>query len=334
MGKVTFKPGTMVNPVPVVMISCGETEAEQNITTIAWTGIVNSEPPMTYISVRKSRHSHDIIEKRREFVINLCTEELTSQTDFCGVKSGRDVNKFKEQKLTPVPAQVVKCPMIQESPVNIECKVKEVHHYPSHDMFVAEIVAVHADDSLMSEKGKLELDRANLICFNHGDYYGIKKEPIGKFGFSVMKPKTKKRIDGEIRKENRKARSSAGAASGSRPAGSPGTGRSTGSYENRTAGARDHAGSTNRSASSYGNKSTESGTKTGSTWNKAGSTGSKPAYAKTGNTGSTGSKPAYAKTGSTGSKPSYGKTGGSGAGNAGTGAGRPARKPAAPSRNK
>jgi len=199
MSKITFKPGTMLNPVPVVMVSCGETEAEYNIITIAWTGIVNSEPPMTYVSVRKTRHSHGIIEKNGEFVINLCTEKLALATDYCGVKSGRDINKFKNQKLTAVPGQFVKCPLIQESPVNIECRVKEVHHYPSHDMFVAEILTVHADDSLLNEKGKLELERAELLCYSHGDYFGLQKRPIGKFGFSVMKAKTKKRIAAEAR---------------------------------------------------------------------------------------------------------------------------------------
>ena len=201
MSKVTFKPGTMVNPVPVVMVSCGKTEQEFNIITIAWTGIVNSEPPMTYVSIRKSRYSHPIIEKNREFVINLCTENLAFQTDYCGVKSGRDLNKFKEMELTPVMAEQVCCPMIQESPVNIECIVKEVLHYPSHDMFVAEIVKVHADEDLMNEKGKLELEKAGLICYNHGDYYGLQKKPIGKFGYSVMKEKTKKRIEKENRKK-------------------------------------------------------------------------------------------------------------------------------------
>jgi flavin reductase (DIM6/NTAB) family NADH-FMN oxidoreductase RutF len=203
MSKVTFKPGTMVNPVPVVMVSCGETEDEYNITTIAWTGIVNSEPPMTYISIRKPRHSHGIISKNGEFVINLCTEELAMVTDYCGVKSGRDVNKFKEQKLTPAPGQNVKCPMIKECPVNIECRVKEVHEYPSHDMFVADILAVHADESLMDDNGKLMLEKAALICYNHGDYYGLQKKPIGKFGFSVMKPKTKKRLAAEARKNKK-----------------------------------------------------------------------------------------------------------------------------------
>jgi len=203
MSKVTFKPGTMVNPVPVVMVSCGDTEAEYNIVTIAWTGIVNSEPPMTYISVRKSRHSHGIIEKNGEFVINLCTEKLAWTADYCGVKSGRNINKFQEQKLTPVPGQYVKCPMIKECPVNIECRVMEVHQYSSHDMFVAEILAVHADESLLDEKGKLQMEKAALICYNHGDYYGLQKKPIGKFGFSVMKPKTKKRLAAETRKNKK-----------------------------------------------------------------------------------------------------------------------------------
>ena len=204
MSKVTFKPGTMVNPVPVVMVSCGETEAEYNIITIAWTGIINSEPPMTYISVRKSRHSHRIIERSREFVINLCTEKLAFQTDYCGVKSGREINKFQDQKLTPILAQHVRCPMIEESPVNIECKVKEVHHYPSHDMFVADILAVHADESLLNAQGKLELEKSGLICYSHGEYYGLKTRPLGRFGYSVMKPKTKKRIAAQSRSNRKK----------------------------------------------------------------------------------------------------------------------------------
>ncbi len=204
MSKVTFKPGTMVNPVPVVMVSCGETEAEYNIITIAWTGIINSEPPMTYISVRKSRHSHRIIERSREFVINLCTEKLAFQTDYCGVKSGREINKFQDQKLTPILAQHVRCPMIEESPVNIECKVKEVHHYPSHDMFVADILAVHADESLLNAQGKLELEKSGLICYSHGEYYGLKTRPLGRFGYSVMKSKTKKRIAAQSRSNRKK----------------------------------------------------------------------------------------------------------------------------------
>nr|WP_315024084.1 flavin reductase family protein [uncultured Aminipila sp.] len=204
MEKVSFKPGTMLNPVPVVMVSCGGAPSEYNIITIAWTGIINSEPPMTYVSVRKSRHSHKIIKDSGEFIINLSNEELAFATDYCGVKSGRDVNKFKEQKLTPVMAEIVKCPMIGEAPVNLECKVTQVISLPSHDMFMAEIVKVHADKSIINEKGKILLEEANLICYNHGEYFGLKRKPIGKFGYSIMKQKTKRRINREKMDDRKK----------------------------------------------------------------------------------------------------------------------------------
>lgn len=191
--KKEFKPGTLLSPVPAVMVSCGEGD-KKNIITIGWTGIINSEPPMTYISVRKSRHSHHIIEESGEFVINLTTDKLAFATDYCGVKSGRDVDKFKELGLTPGSCSKVKCPMIAESPVNMECRVTEVKSYPSHDMFVAEIVAVHVDEEIIDQKGRIDLSAAGLISYVHGEYFGIKKEPIGKFGYSVMKPKTKKRL--------------------------------------------------------------------------------------------------------------------------------------------
>lgn len=197
MSKVTFKPGTMLNPVPVVMVTCGEKEEEFNIITIAWTGIVNSEPPMTYISVKKSRHSHHILEKNMEFVINLPSMDLTEQTDYCGVKSGREVNKFREKNLTPAACNFVKCPMIKEAPVNLECKVREIREYPSHDMFVADILAVHADETLLNEKGRLQLEKAKLICYSHGHYYALNPKSLGRFGFSIMKPKTRKRIERE-----------------------------------------------------------------------------------------------------------------------------------------
>ena len=202
MSKLNFKPGTMLNPVPAVMVSCG-TEDEHNIITVAWTGIVNSEPPMTYVSVRKQRHSHDMIAKNGEFVINMTTEKLAFATDYCGVRSGRDVDKFKEQNLTPVKGEKVSCPVIKESPVNLECKVVEVHEYGSHDMFVAEIVNVQVDEDLMDENGRIRLDQAGLLAYNHGEYFGLKRQPIGKFGYSVMKPKTKKRIAGEKRQQAR-----------------------------------------------------------------------------------------------------------------------------------
>lgn len=191
--KKSIKPGTLLMPLPAVMVSCGSPE-KPNILTIAWTGIVNSTPPMTYISVRKSRFSHDLIAQSGEFVINLTTEALTFATDYCGVKSGREVDKFKEMHLTPLAADEVRCPMIAESPVNLECKVLEVHEYPSHDMFVAEIVAVHVDEELLDEKGRLEMEKAGLMTYVHGQYFGIRKQPLGRFGYAVMKPKTKKRI--------------------------------------------------------------------------------------------------------------------------------------------
>lgn len=193
MSKRSMKPGTMLNPVPVVMVSCGDNE-ESNIITIAWTGIVNSEPPMTYVSVRKSRYSHDMISRNKEFVINLTTEKLAKATDFCGVKSGRDIDKFKEAGLTREPAEIIKAPMILESPINLECVVKEIIEYPSHDMFIAEIVKVHGDEELFNQKERLCLEKAKLLCYSHGEYFGMKSTPIGKFGYSVMKPKTKRRI--------------------------------------------------------------------------------------------------------------------------------------------
>lgn len=196
MEKVSLKPGTLLCPVPAVMVSCGQGD-EKNIITIGWTGIINTQPPITYVSVRKSRHSHDIISKEKEFVINLTTEALAFATDYCGVKSGKDIDKFKEMKLTPVSGEIVSCPMIGESPVNLECKVIEVKEFPTHDMFIAEIVKIHIDKSIMEENGRIALDKAGLLAYIHGEYFGVKKAPIGRFGFSVMKKKTKKRINKE-----------------------------------------------------------------------------------------------------------------------------------------
>ena len=192
----------MLNPVPAVMVSCGS--RKPNIITIAWTGIVNSNPPMTYISVRKERYSHNIIENTGEFVINLCSEELAFATDFCGVRSGRDTDKFKEMKLTPERAEIVRCPMIKESPVNIECRVREIIELGSHDMFIADILKVHVDEQYIDRSGRIRLDQASLVAYNHGEYFGLKRQPIGKFGFSVMKPKTRKRINREKQGGNRR----------------------------------------------------------------------------------------------------------------------------------
>ena len=194
----------MVYPLPAVMVSCADKEGHDNIITIAWTGIVNSNPPMTYISVRKERYSHNIIESTGEFVINLCSEKLAFATDFCGVRSGRDTDKFKEMKLTPERAEAVRCPMIKESPVNIECRVREIIELGSHDMFIADILRVHVDEQYIDQADRIRLDKASLVAYNHGEYFGLKRQPIGKFGFSVMKPKTRKRINREKQGGNRR----------------------------------------------------------------------------------------------------------------------------------
>ncbi|MDD7719435.1 MAG: flavin reductase family protein [Eubacteriaceae bacterium] len=204
MAKIELKPGTMLNPVPAVMVTCGNGD-DANIITIAWTGIINSEPPITYVSVRKSRHSHKLISDSGEFVINLTTEELAKATDYCGVKSGRDVNKAAETGLNFEPAEAVTCPMIKESPVNLECRVIEVKEYNTHDMFIAEIIKVHAEESLFDNNNRIRLDKAGLIAYNHGEYFGLKRQPLGKFGFSIMKEKTKKRINREKAKHARAA---------------------------------------------------------------------------------------------------------------------------------
>ena len=194
MSKIRVKEGPMLYPLPVVMATVGDIN-ESNIITIAWTGIINSNPPMTYISVRKNRYSHDILVENMEFTINLTSEDLVKAMDYCGVNTGKEVNKFKEMKLTKVPADEVKAPLIKESPINLECKVFEIKELPSHDMFLAEIVAVHIDEELIDEKGKYWLEKADLIAFNHGGYYRVNNKPLGRFGYSIMKKKTKKKLN-------------------------------------------------------------------------------------------------------------------------------------------
>ena len=201
MKKISFKPGTLLAPLPVVMASLGETPEEYNIITIAWTGIINSEPPMTYLSIRKSRPSHPLLQKTKDYVINLPSEDLAFAADFCGVRSGKDLNKFLTQKLTPIPAEVVKAPMIKECPINIECRVVDVISFPSHDMFVSEIIKVHADENLMDEKGRLQFEKARLVSYVHGEYYGLKPKRLGTFGYSIMKAKTRKRRAAENQKK-------------------------------------------------------------------------------------------------------------------------------------
>ena len=191
MSKILWKPGTMIYPLPAVMVSCGATPEEYNILTVSWTGTICTDPPMCYISVRPVRHSYSIIKRNGEFVINLTTKALAFATDWCGVKSGADYNKFVEMGLTPVMGEIVKAPLIKESPVNIECVVKEIKVLGSHHMFISEVVAVNAEKDLFDEKsGVFRLFAADPICYSHGKYYETGKL-IGKFGFSVQKKKTR-----------------------------------------------------------------------------------------------------------------------------------------------
>lgn len=200
--KMKSKPGPMLAPVPAVMVSCGIMQ-KSNIITIAWTGIINSDPPMTYVSVKKSRYSHDIIEETGEFVINLVTADLAEKMDFCGVRSGRDVDKFEKLGLTCESGDEVEAPMIAESPVNIECRVKDIVRLPSHDMFIAEIVSAHIDERFVDEKGAYDFGSMDLVAFNHGKYYRLMPEELGFFGYSVMKPKTAKRKAKEKKEKKR-----------------------------------------------------------------------------------------------------------------------------------
>ncbi len=193
--KELWRPGTILYPVPAVMVSCGTME-NSNIITVAWTGTINSDPAMAYISVRPSRYSYDIIKQTGEFVINVTTEELVRATDWCGVKSGRDFDKFKEMHLTKEKAAHLDCPVIAESPINIECKVKQIIPLGTHDMFLGEIVGCMADTKYMDENGKFDFAASKPICYSHGEYYGL-GEYFGKFGYSVQKkkPRTKKKKD-------------------------------------------------------------------------------------------------------------------------------------------
>ena len=187
--KVPFKPGTLIYPLPVVMVSCGDEPQNYNIITVAWTGTVCTEPPMCYISVRPQRHSYEIIKRTGEFVINLSTVDLARASDWCGVRSGKDVKKFKEMHLTPEAGQVVKAPLIAESPLNIECKVAGIQRLGSHDMFLANVVAVNAEEGLIDKStGAFQLNHARPIAFSHGKYYAL-GEKLGGFGFSVKKKK-------------------------------------------------------------------------------------------------------------------------------------------------
>ncbi len=202
MSKVTWKSGTFIYPLPAVMVSCGTME-ESNIITVAWTGIINTDPAMCYISVRPTRHSYEMIKKTGEFVINLTTKDLAYATDWCGVKTGAKVDKFKEMKLTKEKANFVSCPMIKESPVSVECKVKEIRELGSHHMFVAEILGINADEKYINENGAFDISKCDLIAYSNGNYYSLGKK-IGRFGFSVQKKKKTAKKSGKTIDKKRK----------------------------------------------------------------------------------------------------------------------------------
>ncbi len=189
MGKESWKGGALLAPVPPTMVSCGTME-HPNILTIAWTGIINTKPPKTYISVRPSRYSYELIKQSGEFVINLTTSSLVRAADFCGVRSGKDINKFECCQLTPEQATVLSAPMIAESPLSMECKVSEIIPLGTHDMFLADVIAVNVDQQYIDQDGKLHLEQCGLAAFAHGAYFEMGKK-IGSFGFSVRKKKKK-----------------------------------------------------------------------------------------------------------------------------------------------
>lgn len=186
MSKQIWKPGNMVYPLPAVLVTCSDGKGNDNVLTIAWTGTICTNPALAYISVRPERHSYNMIKDSGEFVINLTTEELAYATDYCGVKSGKNEDKFAKCNLTKEKAISVSAPLIKESPVNIECKVIEVKEYGTHTMFVGEVLNIHADEKYMDEKGRFCLENAEPICYSHGTYFTVGKK-LGTFGYSVKK---------------------------------------------------------------------------------------------------------------------------------------------------
>ena len=187
MGKVSWKSGTFIYPIPAVMVSCGDME-KSNIITVAWTGILNTNPATVYISVRPTRYSYNIIKETKEFAINLTTTKLARATDWCGVKTGAKFDKFKEMNLHKEKANFINCPLIKESPVSIECKVKEIKKMGSHHVFISEVLSIDADEKYIDEKGAFDISKCNLIAYANGKYFSLGKI-VGKFGFSVKKNK-------------------------------------------------------------------------------------------------------------------------------------------------
>ena len=201
MSKNYFKGSVVLNPVPVVMVTSRNNEGKDNVFTVAWTGTVCTKPPMLSISIRSERLSYEYIKESMEFTINLPTRRLTRETDFCGVRSGRVVDKISEMKFTMKEGKEVNSPYIDECPVNIECKVKSIIPLGTHDLFIAEVLCSHIDEKLIDENGKIHFEWANLITYSHGEYFPVPKTPIGSFGYSVAKKATVERKKSEIKIE-------------------------------------------------------------------------------------------------------------------------------------
>ncbi len=200
MKKREFKGSVLLNPVPVVMITCRNKEGKDNVFTVAWTGTICTKPPMLSISIRPERLSYEYIKETMEFTVNMPHRKQTRETDFCGVRSGRQLDKIKECGFTMVEGKDVNVPFIKECPVNIECKVKQIIPLGTHDIFLAEVVGSHVNENLMDENDKIHLEWANLISYSHGEYFPISNEPIGKFGYSVAKKKEVEKKVEEVKK--------------------------------------------------------------------------------------------------------------------------------------
>lgn len=202
MDKIDFKGSVILNPVPVVLVTSTNKEGKTNVFTVGWTGTINTKPPMLYISIRPERLSYEYIKETMEFVVNLPSSDLVKAVDYCGVRSGKKNDKISEMGFTLKESHHISAPFIDECPVNIECKVKNIIPLGTHDMFIAEVVGSHVNEDLLDEKGKIHFENANMMSYCHGEYFPLSKKPIGSFGFSVMKKKTKKRR----RLENKKSK--------------------------------------------------------------------------------------------------------------------------------
>jgi flavin reductase (DIM6/NTAB) family NADH-FMN oxidoreductase RutF len=204
MNKVDFKGSVILNPVPVVLITSKNSEGKANVFTVGWTGTINTKPPMLYISIRPERLSYEYIKESMEFVVNLPSSDMVKKVDYCGVRTGKKNDKIAEMDFTLKESLNISTPYIEECPVNIECKVKNIVPLGTHDMFIAEVVGSHVNEDLIDEKGKIRFDKANMMAYCHGEYFPLAKNPIGSFGFSVMKKKTKKRRREKLNESKKK----------------------------------------------------------------------------------------------------------------------------------